>query len=425
MSTTIGWIVILWLVVWVCAETRLVASEQPSAMTMEDKEGIFGRSHAPVSQVVTLTDEQRRAQTEGRLGLKEVRHGAVEGEFIPVQFEPTANGARTGRLWWLMPAGSPGRRAFVLTETSTAAPPAMEARQDAVSGQLDIRDSGRAVLRYNYRTVEPGDVLDKVAPANRIYARPRSDYIHPLYGPDGEELTKDWPLDHPHHRGIYWAWPEVDYHNERGDLHALQRVFARPTGRFVLQSGAVYAEIQAENLWHWEDREPIVREWSILRAYRSTPRGRCVDLTFHFTALGDDVALARRGTDKYGGLNLRLSAITDQQIVHHTDPPNANPQMAWSDQLDVIKGGKGVVGLAVLQKRTNPCYPGDWIQFPELNWSQPTFPTANTRYVLKKGQTLTLQFRLWIHTGKASAEACADQWRAYDATVPPVLQNAP
>ena len=92
-------------------------------------------------------------------------------------------------------------------------------------------------------------MLNEVAPANRIYARARSDYIHPLYGLNGEVLTRDWPVDHPHHRGIYWAWPEVDYGTNRGDLHALQKVFARPTGRVRLANGRRFAEV--------EGREPL------------------------------------------------------------------------------------------------------------------------------------------------------------------------
>jgi AcrR family transcriptional regulator len=34
----------------------------------------------------------------------------------------------------------------------------------------------------------------------------RSCYIHPLYGLDGEVMTEDFPVDHRHHRGVFWAW---------------------------------------------------------------------------------------------------------------------------------------------------------------------------------------------------------------------------
>ena len=124
---------------------------------------------------------------------------------------------------------------------------AMRVSKDPVSGQVLISDGKMPVLQYNYSTVYEKDAVDTM-PANKyrkeasdtfmanpsIYAVPRSNYIHPVYGPSGELLTRDWSKDHPHHRGIYWAWPEVEFGNKRGDLHALQIVFARPTGKIKL-----------------------------------------------------------------------------------------------------------------------------------------------------------------------------------------------
>ncbi|MGE5295317.1 MAG: DUF6807 family protein [Solirubrobacterales bacterium] len=288
----------------------------------------------------------------------------------------------------------------------------MEVRKDQTTGQYLICDRDKPVLQYNYQTVEPGEVLAKVHPDNVKYARPRSDYIHPLYGLDGEELTLDWPVDHPHHRGIYWAWPEVDYRGQQGDLHALQRVFARPTGQCVTQDGPDYAQINAENLWRWDDQEPIVREWAVIRAWRSTEAGRLIDLEFHFTALKDEVAIARRGTSHYGGLNVRLASVKNQEIRFHSDPAEASPRRAWSE-LSGIFSGEAVTGLTVFQSPSNPEYPGDWVQYPEINWLQPTFPSAGTRYVLKPGQPLVLKFRLWIHAGKAGEADLADAWTAW------------
>jgi len=37
----------------------------------------------------------------------------------------------------------------------------------------------------------------------------RANYIHPLYGLYGEILTEDFPADHLHHRGVFWAWHQV------------------------------------------------------------------------------------------------------------------------------------------------------------------------------------------------------------------------
>lgn len=101
-----------------------------------------------------------------------------------------------------------------------AGPPVMRAETDAASGPIDVFDNDKPVLRYNYQTVEPGAVLEKMTPNNRKYVQPRSDYIHPLYGLNGEVLTRDWSVDHPHHRGIYWAWPEVVARKQSKDFTA-------------------------------------------------------------------------------------------------------------------------------------------------------------------------------------------------------------
>src|SRR5687768_7013453 len=37
----------------------------------------------------------------------------------------------------------------------------------------------------------------------------RANYVHPLLDLDGEPLTEDFPADHPHHRGVFWAWHQV------------------------------------------------------------------------------------------------------------------------------------------------------------------------------------------------------------------------
>lgn len=276
---------------------------------------------------------------------------------------------------------------------------AVEAVREAASGQAELVEGGRLVLRYNHRTIEPGRLLEDIAAGNLIYARARSDYIHPLHGPGGEVLTRDWPVDHPHHRGLYWAWPEVDWGAERGDLHALQRVFARPSGAVRFGSGPGFAEIVATNLWLWEDRDPIVRERVVIRAHRATEEGRLVDLQFEFLGLQEAITVARRGTSNYGGLNLRLATPQDQRITLHTDPPDIVPRRAWSDLSGVFPGAATASGLSLLQHRDNPGYPADWVQYPELSWVQPAFPSPGTRHPLPPGRPLVLRYRLLVHPG--------------------------
>jgi len=391
-------------------------SSVATEVTVDDSDGALGAANAPVIATLKLTAGERRAAEQGRLQVSEV--GKTATLAVPAQIFQGESPART-RICWLMPQGGKGKRRFKLETTRHGLQPQMFVARDAL-GQFDISELGKPVLRYNYATIEPGDIISKVATNSRIYARARSDYIHPLFGLDSETLTKDWSIDHPHHRGIYWAWPEVDWRTNRGDLHALQHVFARPTGKCTVTSGSVFAQIIAENVWKWGDTNAVVRERSVLRAYRATGDDRIVDLEFEFTAIDEPVLLARRGTDKYGGLNLRFAKVDGQDIVTNTSPVNVTPRAAWAEISGRFGGAANPSGIVVLQHRSNPDYPGDWVAFPNLDWLQPTFPASGTRYELKSGQPLRLHFRLWLHRGgKAGEERCAAQWRAFQLPATP------
>ena len=390
-------------------------------IAVNDSEGALGATRSPVTVTVTLSQSERRAAVEGRLQLRELRSAAASVEaVVPVQLFATVETSSATSICWLMPSGPRGKRIFMIEEAHQATHPRVTAKQNAATGQFDLADDGKLVLRYNYAAIEPGEILKQVAPANRIYARARSDYIHPLYGLDGEELTRDWSIDHPHHRGIYWAWPEVDWRGRRGDLHALQHVFAKPIGKCSAVSGPVFAQLEAENVWQWENGESLVQERAVIRAYRATEDGRFVDLEFQFAAVHDTVLLARRETDKYGGLNLRLASVKDQEIIFHTDQTNVAPRLAWAELDGKFGNAQSPSGLVVLQHSGNPDYPGYWVKFPELNWFQPTFPASGTRYPLKPGEPLVLRYRLWLHRdSRASEESCAAHGRAYHAPLAP------
>ena len=324
-------------------------------------------------------------------------------------------------------------------------PPVMIA-EALPNGQYIIRELDKPVLQYNYKTVYEQDVvrpasqkdlkieyhpvggiyLDEYYKSNpavdqagratsAIYASPRSDYIHPLYGLNGEMLTNDWPDGgHPHHRGIFFGWPEVEYGSKRADIYALQRVFARPTGHITCKNGRDFAEIEAENRWMWEEKEAIVHAMTTIRAYRASSGERIIDLTLVLNALKDSITIATRFTNSYGGLNVRMATPNNQDISSFSDTKNASPQRSWANFNGIFEGNTRPSGMTILQHKDNPEYPGVWMDYPNLSWIQPTFPTPNTRYALNQNKPLTLCFRLIVHQGaKPDEVVLSKQWDDY------------
>jgi hypothetical protein len=301
-----------------------------------------------------------------------------------------------------------------------------QVKTNSETGQWLILENDKPVLQYNYKTIPlPDGYLEKIAQQSRKNAVPRSNYIHPLYDLDSEPITNDWANDHPHHRGIYWAWPEVGYKNEFGDLHGLKKVFARPTDKIetVIENGQI--NLVAENVWKWLDKEPIVREQATITVFPLDKNERKINLNFRFESLVDEVTLARRTTREYGGLNTRMLPLKDFKIGSFYGNENDSnekrnettipkqEQPAWVYYSWKNPKPDGYTELTIFEKTTNPDYPGDLIQYPALNWFQPAFPKKGTRYTLKKDKPLILRYQLWLHNASDNNNTKKESWKNF------------
>lgn len=417
-------------------------------ITITDLGGIMSETNSPIFIETELNENLKNALSKGQLALIEISdNNVVSKNGIPVQLDSFITDNKF-RITFFMPHGRGGIRNFKLVENEFPEKDIVEVKTNLDDKQYLIKEGNSEILQYNYQLVYEDDVVrpeskkgteivyhtidggvyyEEYLRANpqterndttksSIYAVPRSDYIHPLYGLNGEILTCDWPDGgHPHHRGIFWAWPEVEYKSEYGDIYALQRVFARPTGNIVSINGPVFAEIKAENLWMWEDELPIVTENVTIRAYRSYGESRIIDLTISLQAIEDSVSIATRFTNSYGGLNVRMQTPKEQQIYHFTDIPESDTIRAWAGFNGIFEGNIDKSGLMILQNKDNPEYPGEWIDYPNLSWVQPTFPTPETKYYLSQSEPLVLKYRLIVHSGDIVNENISiKKWDAYN-----------
>ncbi len=409
---------------------------------IRDSAGAFSQTGSPLKIRIKMSKQLKKAEAENRLGLSTPERNR---NVIPLQ-----SGTAEDQMICIIPEGA--LPDYEITETDSPLVSNVRVRHDNASGQYVFEENGTPVLQYNYKKVYEKDVVrledkdsfhlefsevtgvyleeyqkenqkagrDSVVTSS-IYSIPRSDYIHPLYGMNGEMLTRDWPDGgHPHHRGIFWAWPEVELGSQRGDLYALQRVFARPTGKVELTDGPVFAQLVAENLWMWENVKPIIRENAAIRVYLATTGSRIIDIAIKLEALEDSITIATRGTNSYGSFNMRMQTPESQDISWFTDETGSVPLRSWADFSGRFQG-KPESGLMVLQYKGNPEYPGPWQNYPELSWLQPVFPTHGTRYRLFIGEPLILRYRLIIHSGgKPGKEISERRWDAFNSDMTPL-----
>ena len=263
----------------------------------------------------------------------------------------------------------------------------------------------------------------------------RANYIHPLYGLDGEILTEDFPADHLHHRGIFWAWHQVWLGDKRlGDPWATQDFFWDVYDAKILTIGSQSRALQVHVHWKsplWTDangkQKAFVKETTTIRVYRAQDNIRKVDFQINLLALEDGVRIGGSEDDKgYGGFTTRIRLPDGLSFTGSNGPvePNRLPVEAgpWLDfSGDFDKDGK-VSGLAILCHNSSPGYPQPWILRRKASAQNPVYP-GHHPILLSREKPLVLRYRLVIHRGNVRHVNLDKLQAEYNSELPPVFDN--
>ncbi|HUW19120.1 MAG TPA: DUF6807 family protein [Sedimentisphaerales bacterium] len=241
----------------------------------------------------------------------------------------------------------------------------------------------------------------------------RSDYVHPLYGLDGEILTEDFPADHPHHRGIFWAWHQIYVGDKKlGDGWSVQDVSWDVYDAKILAVDSRSRALQVQVFWKsplWTDAtghpKPFVRETTTITVHRAQPDLRKIDFAISLLALEDGVRIGGAENAKaYGGFSTRIKLPDGMEFVGPAGPvePILTPLPAapWMDFSGDFDGDARMTGLAILCHESNPGYPHLWILRRKRAMQNPVWPGRHT-VSLSREKPITLRYRLIIHRANA------------------------
>jgi hypothetical protein len=101
---------------------------------------------------------------------------------------------------------------YRLEELRASAKPAADGVQLVRQGnKLKLTTANRPVLVYQAQADELPS--PEIKPVFR-----RGGYIHPVYTPSGRLVTDDYPADHYHHHGIWYAWTKTEFEGRHPDF---------------------------------------------------------------------------------------------------------------------------------------------------------------------------------------------------------------
>lgn len=239
----------------------------------------------------------------------------------------------------------------------------------------------------------------------REYAR--AHYVHPLYSLDGVVLTEDFPEDHLHQHGLYWAWHQVYVGDRRvGDGWVQEDVDWQVREVEVLEeapAAALRAYVDWTSLRYANGSEPIVVEIVTLRVHPATPRYREIDVAIELRAGTDSVRIGGSEDEKgYGGVSLRVELPDDVAFVGPGGPvePEVTAVEAgpWVDVSATY--GDAASGVTMMQHPSNPSYPQPWILRDSDSMQNPRWP-GEQAVLIPTDEPVTLRYRLVIHAGRA------------------------
>ncbi len=245
---------------------------------------------------------------------------------------------------------------------------------------------------------------------------PRSNYIHPLFDLDGNEVTEDFPVDHPHHRGIYWAWHQIFAGDQRlGDAWVASDFVAEVVAAKVIQADEQAAALRVEVEWKsplWMDNKkqpkPFMKETTVIRAHRATDKLRLIDFDIELQALVPGLHLGGSENAKgYSGFSARIKH--PREVVFNGQAGPVQPQTTglaagpWIDMVGKYAAGDAVSGISIL---CHPSYPADkqlWILRSKSSMQNAAYPGQHAKPVTME-KPWRLKYRLVLHRG-GTAEA--------------------
>jgi hypothetical protein len=355
----------------------------------------------------------------------------VKGKEIEVatQVEPGYN----PRLWWVLQGTTPAgtKREYILYKTLDVKYKT-EVKTEKTDGLLRIKIGGVPVLDYNIKLHYPPKGVDTMYKRNA--------FIHPMYSPSGNILTRIDAPDHYHHVGIWNPWTKVKIRNHETDFWNLylHQGTVRFAGLNSEVSGPVYGGFSARqehvDFQGQKPEEITFNEVWDVRAWNLDPsaggKAWLVDLTTYLS-VAIDTAVVLEAYRYGGGLGFRATAEWDKNNswVNTSEGKTRidadGTRSRWTDVGGMFKG-KGESGIVFMSHPSNREYPEPMRVWPiDQNGRGDVYfefcPIRLKDWVLYPGNVYRLRYRMLVYDGRADKSVSERIWT--DFAIPPVVKS--
>jgi len=337
------------------------------------------------------------------------------------------------RLWWIPEGETPANtiRKFILINDSTFV------AKNVITTELNakaliVHQNKQKVMQYNVAEVFPPDTVSAIFR--------RSAFIHPLWSPSGNVMTRINAPDHMHHFGIWNPWTKTHFEGYRTDFWNLAE--GQGTVRFggfnSLISGSVFGGFKARQEhvdFQGKGGDKVamnevldVRVWNVgsygdlkVWLWDFTSTLNCASgspITLEAYRYGGGIGY--RATDEWNANN---SWVMTSEGKARKDADGTRAR--WCDVGGQFAAG-GTSGILFMSHPSNREYPEPMRVWPENQNGHGDFffefcPIRDKSWELKPGNNYVLKYRMLVYDGKIDSKIAERIWN--DFSNPPVVST--
>jgi len=241
----------------------------------------------------------------------------------------------------------------------------------------------------------------------------RCNYIHPLWGIDETVLTEDFPADHLHHRGIFWAWHQIWIDGQRiGDGWEINDFEQNVTDVEYISTKGGVAVLKTEVDWKsdlWKkhgEKVSYLKEKNTITIHPKTGNYRKIDFEISLLALEANLSIGGSEDVKgYSGFSVRMILPNDVKFIGpqgEIEPHNEAVQsVGYVNILGSVGKNNSEGGIVMVDNPQNPGYPQSWILRSRNSMQNAAFP-GNKTIPISTTNPLVLKYSLLVYSGSLS-----------------------
>jgi len=332
------------------------------------------------------------------------------------------------KLWWKLsdPLSAGTTREYILKledHPYKNTDPKVQVIKD--KGNLRVSFEGKNVLKYHFN---PPPLPDGVP---EIYSR--AGFIHPIWSPKGEVITRIQPPDHYHHYGLWNPWTHTEFKGKTIDFWnlLLGQGTVKPVSIISVSSNNLFGGFQVLhdhidlNGLTTTGAEVALKEVWDVRVWNVREDGWVIDFTSNLNCATDSVFKITEY--RYQGFGLRATEKWDDKTATLLTSEGKNKgdgnstRARWCDINGVSDFGTS--GILFITHPTNYNYPEPIRIWPtgSNNGKENVFfnfnPAMDRDWKLEPGKDYQLKYRMYVYDGKIDKVNAEKLWA--DFAYPP------